>query len=141
MCFAAPQGSVLGPLFFTTYCLGLSSVFKRHQLCYHMYADDIQLHVEFTRDQQVRVTTGVDGTPQPTSQREQNRSHRDFCCELPEMCSAFRERRHRRMWLHRHRHRNAASVILVLCLTMPCRWLGISAALRPDYTIYLHYCM
>ena len=46
-----PQGSVLGPLLFSIYPIELSSVFKSHQLSYHMHADDSQLYVEFPRDQ------------------------------------------------------------------------------------------
>ena len=39
-----PQGSVLGPLLFTIYCMP-------HHLKYHMYADDTQLYVDFPRNQ------------------------------------------------------------------------------------------
>jgi hypothetical protein len=38
-----PQGSVLGPLLFTFYILGIGDIFQRHSIRYVLYADDIQI--------------------------------------------------------------------------------------------------
>ena len=47
MLFGVPQGSVLGPVFSTTYAAPLGGIIQRHGLTYHLCADDIQLYMAF----------------------------------------------------------------------------------------------
>ena len=45
--FDVPQGSVIGPRSFTMYMASVGDILRKHDIKFHMYADDIQVFLDF----------------------------------------------------------------------------------------------
>ena len=50
--FGMPQGSVVGPYGFTCYSKPLGAICQQHSVSYHLYADDTQIYLSFSPNDQ-----------------------------------------------------------------------------------------
>ena len=50
--YSVPQGSVLGPQWFTVYTSPVRDIILKYNLNYHVYADDTQLYITFKSSQE-----------------------------------------------------------------------------------------